>query len=178
MKTTMKDADSILRGRDITEYTPFKKEMAKSSATSTRIQNFYQLYNFMDMTNEEYVEEFDAKFYYEHEERGLTYLRNDVVGWLRTTLEAKDKEAEERVREERERIIKSLDWRNRTDGTQFHDGDDVVDWYDKKIQALTPTKTDKQEVCTICHGEGNNGADDAQCLNCGGTGVEDKTTGV
>ena len=35
---------------------------------------------------EEIVEEFDNKFYYDHEERGLTYLRNDVVGWLRTTL--------------------------------------------------------------------------------------------
>lgn len=35
---------------------------------------------------EEIVEEFDNKFYHDHEERGLTYLRNDVVGWLRNTL--------------------------------------------------------------------------------------------
>ena len=26
--------------------------------------------------------------------------------------------------------------------------------------------------CKICHGNGNNGADDAPCLNCGGSGVE------
>ncbi len=31
------------------------------------------------------------------------------------------------------------------------------------------------EVCEICHGFGNNGADDAQCLNCGGSGKCDDT---
>ncbi len=40
-------------------------------------------------------------------------------------------------KEERERIVKLLDWRNRTDKIDFHDGDDVVDWIDKKLETLT-----------------------------------------
>jgi RecJ-like exonuclease len=28
--------------------------------------------------------------------------------------------------------------------------------------------------CKICHGNGNNGADDASCLSCGGTGEEQR----
>ena len=36
-------------------------------------------------------------------------------------------------------------------------------------------KTPDTEVCEICHGFGNNGADDAQCLNCGGSGKCDDT---
>jgi hypothetical protein len=35
--------------------------------------------------------------------------------------------------------------------------------------------TPDTEVCEICHGFGNNGADDAQCLNCGGSGKCDDT---
>ena len=31
-------------------------------------------------------------------------------------------------------------------------------------------------TCTICHGNGTNGADDAPCLNCGGTGKEEQDT--
>ena len=30
------------------------------------------------------------------------------------------------------------------------------------------------DKCKICHGNGNNGADDASCLSCGGTGEEQK----
>jgi hypothetical protein len=48
---------------------------------------------------EEVVAAFDHKFYHDHEERGLTYLRNDVVGWLRTTLTARDAAHQEAMRE-------------------------------------------------------------------------------
>jgi len=35
---------------------------------------------------DEIVLDFNQKFYYEHQQRGLTRLRDDVVGWLRATL--------------------------------------------------------------------------------------------
>jgi hypothetical protein len=35
------------------------------------------------------------------------------------------------------------------------------------------TTLDQDKVCKVCHGHGNNGADDALCLNCGGTGKEE-----
>ncbi len=56
-------------------------------------------------TNDDYIREFDIKFYPEHEERGLTSLRNDEVGWLRTLLASKDKEREAAVKD----IIKMAD---------------------------------------------------------------------
>jgi len=38
--------------------------------------------------------------------------------------------------------------------------------------------TPDTEVCEICHGFGDNGADDAQCLNCGGSGKCDTTPDI
>lgn len=34
------------------------------------------------------------------------------------------------------------------------------------------SELDQDKVCEVCHGHGNNGADDASCLNCGGSGVD------
>jgi hypothetical protein len=35
-----------------------------------------------------------------------------------------------------EAVVDKLGWRNRKDGTKFHDGHDVVVWYDNQIDAL------------------------------------------
>lgn len=66
----------------------------------------------------------------------ITYTElNDLVGQI---CQVKDAERDEAMEGERERIVKLLDWRNRTDGAKFYDGSDVVDWYDEKIATLTP----------------------------------------
>jgi hypothetical protein len=37
-------------------------------------------------------------------------------------------------------------------------------------------KQQTEKTCQICHGFGDNGADDASCLNCGGSGIESDIT--
>ena len=47
------------------------------------------------------------------------------------------------------------------------------------LDAINQSELDQPTVCKVCHGHGNNGADDTLCLNCGGTGKEEtaeKTT--
>lgn len=75
------------------------------------------------MTHEQLVEEMKQKV-------GLDDIQAaNVLNALTTTAQ--------RVREETiEEIISKLDWRNRKDGTRFHDGSDVVDWYDKILSTL------------------------------------------
>lgn len=36
----------------------------------------------------------------------------------------------------KEEIVQLLDWRNRKDGTKFHDGEDIIDWIEAKIATL------------------------------------------
>ena len=50
-----------------------------------QIPNIEETHNTRDKLDE-IVLDFNQKFYYEHQQRGLTRLRDDVVGWLRTTL--------------------------------------------------------------------------------------------
>lgn len=48
------------------------------------------------------------------------------IDWLNTLRTSRDTYWKEK-----------LDWRNRKDGSKFHDGDDVVQWYDKQIESIT-----------------------------------------
>lgn len=92
-----------------------------------------------DKREEEWEKEFDkiceCKWYYgkptgwilDDEDAGM------LKGFIRNLLHS---HTEAVRREERERILKTLDWRNRTDKTTFNDGDDVIDWIDGKLQAL------------------------------------------
>ena len=87
-------------------------------------------------TNEEIVEEFNSKF-----SRDLfapIHTKPVIDDWLRTTLEAKDKECEERVREEREMVFKEArDYLVMEQNASL----DVIQGLCHAL--LTPTKTDK-----------------------------------
>ena len=81
-------------------------------------------------TVEEILVEFDPKFYYDHEERGLTYLRNDVVGWLRTELTRLTQHHQDQLREVYREILQTA---------YFDDWDCHVIDYDKVV-ALAQTR--------------------------------------
>ena len=66
-----------------------------------QIPNIEETHNTRDKLDE-IVLDFNQMFYYEHQQRGLTRLRDDVVGWLRTTLHHQLQKARE---EERERCV-------------------------------------------------------------------------
>ncbi len=42
------------------------------------------------------------------------------------------------------------------------------------LKDIIEERNKELDKCKICHGNGNNGADDALCLNCGGSGEEQK----
>ncbi len=65
-----------------------------------------------------------------NEENIVEATLSDIKSFISSEIELARKE-------ERERIVKLLDWRNRTDKTLFNDGDDVVDWIDEKLKNLT-----------------------------------------
>lgn len=130
-------------------------------------------------TNEEYVEELGHRFGHFWSKRlgdnviyggeldknpntWITVSREDIELWLRTTLEAKDKECKQRLAQEREKVLKEISEvvgveAKRLDTASQHgefgsgqrDGifylDDAVQTIiTKKLEALAPTKTDKQ----------------------------------
>lgn len=106
-------------------------------------------------TNEEIVDEFRKQF---PPFKGVgarfpmfaeTPVYTHVIQFIERALEAKDKECEERVREERERLVKwaqdnakqisdSYPFDSKYDHGDFISTDDLMEW-------LTPTKTDKRE---------------------------------
>lgn len=119
----------------------------------------------MSKSNDEIVKEFENIFCYQYElsegfERPIgsepsfrKELRAEHMGdvlrllaeakqYLRTILAAKDKEAEERVREERDRIAEGMDmlatkYENYTDCEWSH-------FYGEMLDVISPTKTDEQ----------------------------------
>lgn len=62
----------------------------------------------------------------------------NIEQWLRTTLHHQLQKARE---EERERIIKLIDWR----GKGFHSGSEVVAWIDEQLKTLNHSELDQAE---------------------------------
>lgn len=49
------------------------------------------------------------------------------------------------------------------------------DFYNNALDCNCHSELEQDKVCEICHGHGNNGADNAPCLNCGGSGIDQPT---
>lgn len=64
-----------------------------------------------------------------------------IVPPPRTMQEKIAMEVQKAVQAERERIVKMLDWKNRTDGAEIHSGSQAIDWIEEKLATLSTQKT-------------------------------------
>lgn len=89
---------------------------------------------------DEIILDFNKKFYYEHQEKGLTRLRDDVVGWLRTTLhqelqKARDELAAEIIKDVNTMWVDELSRKEREDGATAIGYSRVVAYLSNKNQS-------------------------------------------